>query len=117
LHMHAQMRRDNQAVPATMALSLDFASGKPAYSSIWQPSCLRLNQGWEDFDFKTVLPSNTDGWQNLRAHLLLSPYPGDRLYLHHKEALKDSIFVRKLKIEILPPAIPGAGVASALRLM
>ncbi len=115
--MHAQMRRVNPAVPATMALSLDFAPGKPSYSSIWQPSCLRLNQEWEDFDFKTVLPSNTADWQNLTAHVLLSPYPGDRLYLHRKEALKDSIFVRNLKIEIMAPAIPGAGVASALRLM
>jgi 4-amino-4-deoxy-L-arabinose transferase-like glycosyltransferase len=117
LHVHAQMRRAHPEIPATMALSLDFAAGKPAFSSVWQPSCLRLKSDWEDFDFKTVLPSDLSDWKNLKAHLLFSPYPVDRLYLHRREALRDSLEVRGLTIEIMPPALPGAGPASALRLM
>jgi hypothetical protein len=117
LHLHVQMRRRDPAIPITMALSLDLESGTPAYSPVWQPSCLRVGKNWQDFDITTILPAETRTWKHLAAHLLLSPYPGDRLYMHRKEALKDSIFVRNLKIEILPPAVPGGGPGGALKLI
>ncbi|MBS1990228.1 MAG: hypothetical protein JSS86_03580 [Cyanobacteria bacterium SZAS LIN-2] len=117
LHFQAQMRRRDVSVPATMALALEHDGDRQLFNSAWQPSCLRLDRDWQDVDFKTLLPAKADGWKTLRAHLLLSPFPGDRLYLHQKEALRDKIEVRDIKIEILPPPIPGGGAKGALKLL
>jgi hypothetical protein len=117
LHVHAMLRRPHPEVPATMALSLDFDPGKPLYTPVWQPSCLRISSQWEPFDYKTMLPQGCEKWQQIGTHLMLSPYQGDRLYLHRREALKDTIFVRDLTIEILPPPIPGGGAGGALKMI
>jgi len=102
-----ETRRKDPSVPATVALAIDYKEGK-TYAPVWLPSCIRIGKEWQNFDFQTTLPAKVDDWKVLRTHLMLSPFPSDKLYLHRKEALRDSINIRNLKIEILPPPISGA---------
>jgi hypothetical protein len=117
LHFRAKMRTNHPDVPAIEAISLEVGQAKTLYSPIWQPSCLRLDKDWREVDFTTILPANTKAWRELTAHLLLSPYPSDRLYLHRQEALKDVIYVKDLKLEILPPFNPGGRASGVLKLL
>jgi len=107
LSIHMETRRKDPSVPATVALAIDYKEGK-TYAPVWLPSCIRIGKEWQNFDFQTTLPAKVDDWKVLRTHLMLSPFPSDKLYLHRKEALRDSINIRNLKIEILPPPISGA---------
>ncbi len=77
-------------------------SGK-SWTSAWTPTALEVASGaWQRFSFSDLIPAEISNLQELKASLLISPFPPDRLFLHRKKAIKESIGVRKLKVSVLP---------------
>ncbi|MBX9691711.1 MAG: hypothetical protein K2Z81_04955, partial [Cyanobacteria bacterium] len=48
------------------------------------------------------IPPDVSSLQELKASMLMSPFPPDRLFLHRKKALKDSVGVKNLRLSITP---------------
>ncbi|MBU6450193.1 MAG: hypothetical protein KGS72_00330 [Cyanobacteria bacterium REEB67] len=117
LHFRAKLRTIHPDVPASIAISLDVGKARTQYNPVWLPSCIKLEKEWREVDFTTVLPADTKYWSELSAHLLLSPYQSDRFYLHGKETLRDAIYVKDLRLEILPPLNPGGRPSGVLKLL
>jgi hypothetical protein len=117
LHFRAKMRAIHPHIPASLAISIEVGKAKTPYNPVWLPACLNLDKEWQEVDFTTVLPADTKYWNELTAHLLLSPYQSDRFYLHNRDALRDAIYVKELRLEVLPPYNPGARASGVLKLL
>lgn len=82
------------------------ASSAPSHnswSSPWSPTCFVLaDKHWNKFVFVGRLPEDISKSSNTTAKIMVSPFSADRLFLHHKEALRDSVRVRNVELRYFP---------------
>lgn len=70
-----------------------------SWTSPWSPTSLDLpDKNWHKFTFFSRLPENIAKQPNITAAMMLSPFSADRLFLHHKDALRDSVKVRNVEL-------------------
>lgn len=110
LKMSLLARKDRSQVGIPVEVSLSAAAsvdGKPlSWTSQWQPSSLKVGSQWSAVEYANFLPADCLKWKQAVFKLLFAPFPADRLYLHPKQAMKDKLYVRDVRIEILPTAPP-----------
>lgn len=75
------------------------APNKPEkFSSPWCPMALHLtSDDWQHFSFIDRIPDEVAS-EDLTAAISIAPFPADRLFLHRKEALRDSVKVRNVEL-------------------
>lgn len=107
-------RKKKADVPLEITLTLSAnKDGKPfSWHCPYQPVCTPVGKVDTPVAFTSILPPGTEGWTDVKASILISPFPADRLYLHRKQALADSATIRDIKVQILPGSIlPAAAPA------
>lgn len=74
-----------------------------SWTSPWSPTSLELpNKDWQKYTFFSRIPANISKQPNTTASVMVSPFSADRLFLHHKEALRDSVRIRNVELLYYP---------------
>ena len=81
------------------------------FSSPWTPTALTLEKnGWQKFSFVDRVPENIRNAHDVKAKIMISPFAADRLFLHKKNALRDSVKARNISLRLIkkyaPPLSP-----------
>lgn len=77
------------------------------WSSPWSPTSLELpDKTWQRFTFFGRIPEDISKQADTTASIMVSPFSADRLFLHHKEALRDTVKVRNVELRYLPHFVP-----------
>lgn len=77
------------------------------WTSPWTPAALRLDSSdWQTYSFTEKIPEEVATARDITVSVLCSPFAADRLFLHRKNALRDSVKVRNVSLRFLHDYAP-----------
>lgn len=77
------------------------------WTSPWTPAAMRLESGdWQTYSFTEMVPEEVATARDITVSVLCSPFAADRLFLHRKNALRDSVKVRNVSLRFLHDYAP-----------
>lgn len=86
------------------------AKDKSGWNSPWCPATINLpGADWQRFTFMDRLPDDLLGRPDLTATIMIAPFSADKLFLHPKDAIKDTVKVRNIEFRYfnsLAPSFP-----------
>lgn len=104
-------KQKNIGAVAVTLTGTDKTGGEVKFSSPWAPTAMTLrHKGWQKFSFSDRVPEAIQNARDVTASIMISPFAADRLFLHRKNALRDTVKVRNLSLRVYrkyaPPLSP-----------
>jgi hypothetical protein len=100
--LSCELQRTKQKVTGGISTTLTAMSRDGSainYTSPWGPTALRLaGKGWQKFSFLDRVPGAIGTAHDAGASIMISPFAADRLFLHRKNALRDTVKVRNVSL-------------------
>jgi len=70
-----------------------------SWTSPWSPTSIKIpDDGWQRYAFLDRVPDSMRG-KKISASIFIAPFAADRLFLHKKDALRDTVKVRKVQLQ------------------
>ncbi|MBX9668491.1 MAG: hypothetical protein K2X93_12775 [Candidatus Obscuribacterales bacterium] len=96
--LRCQLKPVKNRTIGSITVSFQSPNKPEKFSSPWCPMALNLaSDDWQHYSFVDRIPDEV-GSQELTAAISIAPFPADRLFLHRKEALRDSVKVRNVEL-------------------